>query len=63
MNQNNNFSVLPFYENIDEQLSRRTYAFGEVYPLYVQKGYVLPFQLLLYFLSKSSAVGIRPFSS
>lgn len=39
--------MLPFYENTDEQLSRRTYAFGEVYPLYVQKGYVLPFQLLI----------------
>lgn len=47
MNQNNNFSVLPFYGSKDEQLSRRTYAYGEVYPLYVRKDYILPFQLLV----------------
>lgn len=47
MNQNNNFSVLPFYATLDEQLSRRTYAYGEVYPLFVEKGYMLPFQLLI----------------
>lgn len=47
MNQNNNLSVLPFYATLDEQLSRRTYAYGEVYPLFVRKQYILPFQLLI----------------
>lgn len=47
MNQNNNLSVLPFYATLDEQLSRRTYAYGEVYPLYIEKGYIHPFQLMI----------------
>lgn len=47
MNQNNNLSVLPFYATLDEQLSRQTYAYGEVYPLFVPKGYIHPFQLLI----------------
>ena len=47
MNQNNNLSVLPFYDSVDKQLRKRTYAYGEVYPLYVQKGYALPFQLMV----------------
>ena len=42
-----NYSVLPFYDDKDEQLSRRTYAYGEVYPLYVEKGKVPPFQFVV----------------
>lgn len=44
--RNNNLSVLPFYENIDEQNHRRTYAYGEVYPLYCPMGSILPFQII-----------------
>ena len=46
MNRNNNFSVLPFYRNIDEQDSRRNYAYGEKYPLYTPLGSVPPFQIV-----------------
>lgn len=42
-----NYSVLPFYDSKDEQLCRRKYAYGEVYPLYVAKGKVLPFQFVV----------------
>ena len=56
MSQNNNLSVLPFYSNRDEQLSRRTYAYGEVYPLFVQKEYVLPFQLMISNVSQTNSI-------
>ena len=45
--RNNNLSVLPFYTNVDEQNHRKAYAYGEVYPLYVPKGYVPPFQIII----------------
>lgn len=44
--RNNNLSVLPFYENVSEQNHRRTYAYGEVYPLYCPMGALLPFQII-----------------
>lgn len=45
--RNNNLSVLPFYTTIEEQLHRRTYAYGDVYPLYTQVSYVPPFQIVV----------------
>lgn len=45
--RNNNLSVLPFYENVDEQNHRRPYAYGEVYPLYTPLGCVPPFQIII----------------
>ena len=47
MTQNNNLSVLAFYPSIDEQSHRRSYAFGDIYPLYVPVGYFPPFQLVV----------------
>lgn len=44
--RNNNLSVLPFYEDVEEQNHRRTYAYGEVYPLYVPMGEIPPFQVI-----------------
>lgn len=41
----NNFQVLPFYKNINEQHHRKPYAFGAVYPLYCPTDRLLPFQL------------------
>ena len=46
MTTNNNFSVLPFYANIEEQDWRKSYAYGDVYPLYSQAGLLLPFQII-----------------
>ena len=41
----NNFQVLPFYKNINEQHHRKPYAFGVAYPLYCPTTGLLPFQL------------------
>lgn len=40
-----NYSVLPFYESLEEQNSKKFYAYGDVYPLYMPKGVILPFQI------------------
>ena len=45
MTENNNLSVLPFYTDIKEQNHRRSYAYGEVYPLYTLLRVVPPFQI------------------
>lgn len=44
--RNNNLSVLPFYKDEAEQNHRRSYAYGEVYPLYTPMGSVPPFQII-----------------
>lgn len=44
MIQNNNFSVLPFYDNIKWQHQNKPYAFGSIYPLYVDAKSIIPFQ-------------------
>ena len=46
MTENNNLSVLPFYTDIKKQNHRRSYAYGEVYPLYCPTNTLLPFQIL-----------------
>lgn len=46
MTTNNNLSVLPFYTSIDEQDWRKSYSYGDVYPLFSQAGYFLPFQII-----------------
>lgn len=46
MTTNNNISVLPWYKSIEEQNHRKSYAYGEVYPLYSQAGLLLPFQII-----------------
>lgn len=46
MKQNNNFSVLPFYDDIEEQNHRRSYAYGEVYGLITPSHFLLPFQIV-----------------
>lgn len=46
MNRNSNLSPLPFYQSIDEQSFRMSYAYGEVYPLIAPKNRFLPFQIV-----------------
>lgn len=43
---NNNLSVLPFYTSIDEQNHRKSYAYGDVYPLYAHTSRLPPFQII-----------------
>ena len=46
MYPNNNLSVLPFYSDIRYQNHRRSYAYGEIYPLMAPSATLLPFQLI-----------------
>lgn len=46
MTQNNNFSVLPWYDSIELQNHRRSYAYGNIYPLFAQTNVLLPFQII-----------------
>ena len=41
-----NTSVLPFYTDISLQNHRRSYAYGQTYPLYVETGFLPPFQII-----------------
>lgn len=43
---NNNFSVLPWYTSIEEQNHRKSYAYGNIYPLFTPKNKILPFQIM-----------------
>lgn len=46
MQMNNNLSVLPWYDSIEMQNHRRSYAYGNVYPLYTRAMTILPFQVV-----------------
>lgn len=43
---NNNLSVLPFYDSIEQQNARKWWMYDKVYPLFVPSGYMLPFQVM-----------------
>lgn len=42
---NNNTSVIPFVGALDEQSHRRSYAYGDIYPIYVPRSVFVPFQI------------------
>lgn len=46
MTQNNNISVLPWYTSIDQQNHRKSYAYGQIYPLFTPANTMLPFQIM-----------------
>jgi len=46
MTQNNNLSVLPFYNDLKYQHDQKSYAYGKIYPLYVPVNILLPFQII-----------------
>lgn len=43
---NNNLSVLPWYSDIQFQNHRKSYAYGNVYPLFVPRDKLIPFQII-----------------
>lgn len=47
MIQNNNLSPLPWYSDIKYQNARKSYAYGNIYPLFSQSGFILPFQFVV----------------
>ncbi|MCM1077879.1 MAG: hypothetical protein NC344_06910 [Bacteroidales bacterium] len=44
--QNINYSVLPWYTSIEQQNHRKSYAYGQIYPLYTPANTLLPFQIM-----------------
>ena len=46
MTQNNNLSVLPWYDSISQQNHRKDYAFGQVFPLVTPDRRLPPFQIV-----------------
>jgi hypothetical protein len=46
MTQNNNISVLPWYDSLSEQNHRKSYAYGAIYPLIAPANILLPFQIM-----------------
>lgn len=46
MTPNNNLSVLPWYDDISFQNHRKSYAYGNIYPLFTPIKKVLPFQII-----------------
>lgn len=43
MSRNNNMSVIPFYESLEEQDFRKWYSYGKVFPLVVSQNSLTPF--------------------
>lgn len=44
---NNNFSCLPFYDDIRDQNARKWWVYGRVYPLFTPADKLLPFQIIM----------------
>lgn len=47
MSPNNNLNVLPWYTNLSQQNGNKWYAFGNVWPLVMSAGRLIPFQLVV----------------
>lgn len=45
MTHNNNFNPLPWYTSLDQQNHRKSYAYGEIYPLFALANFMLPWQV------------------
>lgn len=44
--QQSQISVLPWYTSIDQQNHRKSYAYGQIYPLFTPANTMLPFQIM-----------------
>lgn len=45
MTHNNNLNPLPWYTSINQQNHRKSYVYGEIYPLYTLANFMLPWQV------------------
>ena len=43
---NNSFNILPWYDSVEKQSSKKWYAFGQSWPLLCPQGAILPFQFI-----------------
>lgn len=57
MIQNNNLSPLPWYSDIKYQNARKSYAYGNIYPLFSQAGFILPFQFVVDYNANPTITG------
>lgn len=51
-----NYNCLPFYGSLAEQNHRKTYAYGQVFPIYAPQNRLLPFQLRARHLDSTTPV-------
>lgn len=58
---NNNISPLPFYDDLKYQNHRKSYAFGQVYPLITHSNMLLPFQVVVSEGTGIAAVSLASF--
>lgn len=56
MQQNNNFSPLPFHYGEDMQANRMPYAYGNIFPLLYPSGMLPPFQVILQNVDKTKGI-------
>lgn len=60
---NNNFSVLPWYTSLDQQNARKWWVYNRVFPLYVQAGYLPPFQIIKPYTGNSGIYDFKVYRS
>ncbi len=53
---NNSFNILPWYDSLEKQSSKKWYAFGQSWPLLCPKGAILPFQFVCEALEVTSNI-------
>ena len=53
---NNSFNILPWYDSLEKQSSKKWYAFGQSWPLLCPKGSILPFQFVCEALEVTSSI-------
>lgn len=53
---NNSFNILPWYDSLEKQSSKKWYAFGQSWPLLCPKGVILPFQFVCEALEVTSNI-------
>ena len=53
---NNSFNILPWYDSLEKQSSKKWYTFGQSWPLLCPKGTILPFQFVCEALEVTSNI-------
>jgi hypothetical protein len=58
MTPNNNLSILPFYDSLEKQNARKSYAYGNIYPLFAPDDKFLPFQIIAPALNNQTIIRV-----
>ena len=62
MTPNNNLSVLPWYDSIEQQNARKWWTFGRIYPLFTPAMFLLPFQIIRPHRTSSNIASFRVYT-